>query len=282
MRGWRLFFLLLFLLLLLSAIAWILFSQIRARRSGLPPPTWRSYLPFIRSRGSSGSNSGGFSNLPSPRSTNPLEWLKDKLTLLRQGRNRTAQGHYEEAGGYPGGGSSGTAPPPYAGASSSRRPRGTDPDEAWDTRVGNEADAYAGSGPGGYHEEQELGPTSGRANPYAGAAAAAAAAMPAYGEGADPRGRSKSRDPPPSGVMGAQGRLDTRYELETGGKSSQQQRGLDASNPFSDANEAPSLRGVSPRPGPELHGGPESKGKGGGGPLEDSPSERRSMFRESL
>jgi len=155
-----------------------------------------------------------------------------------------------------------------------------DPDEAWDTRVGNEADAYVGTGPGGYYEGQELGPTPGRASPYAGAAA-----MPAYGEGADARGRSKSRDPPLPGVIGGQKGLDTKYEQEMmGGKSSQQQqqRELHAGNPFSDANEAASLRGMSPRPVPELHAGPDGKGKGGAGALEDSPSERRSMFRESL
>jgi hypothetical protein len=273
MRGWGLFFFLLFLLVILAAIGWILFTQIRARRSGLPAPTWRSYLPFMKSSGSS----SGFSNLPSPRSSNPLEWIKDKINLLRHGRNRTAQGHYEEAGGY----ASGGGPPAYSGGGvgGSRRARAMDPDEAWDTRVGNEADAYAATGPGGsgYYEEQELGPTPGRTNPYAGGAA-----MPAYGEGADARGRSKSRDPP--GVIGGQAGLDTRYGQEMGGKGAQtQQRGVDAGNPFSDANEAPSLRGVSPRPVPDFHvTGPDGKGKGGGAGPDDSPSERRSMFRESL
>jgi hypothetical protein len=143
-----------------------------------------------------------------------------------------------------------------------------DPDEAWDTRVGNEADAYGATGPGGYYEEQELGlaPTPGLGNPYE----SRGPAMPAYGEGADTRGRSRSRDPP--GVIGGQEGLNTRYDQEMGG-----QRPVEANNPFSDAHEAQSLRGVSPGP---LDPNARQKSKGGGD--QESPTERRSMFRESL
>jgi hypothetical protein len=269
MRGWGLFFFLLFLLVIAAAIGWIVFTQIRARRSGLPPPSWRSYVPFLKSGGG-----GGFANLPSPRSSNPIEWIKDKINTLRQGRNRTAQGHYEGTSGYGAG-----APAAYGGAGG-RRARGMDPDEAWDTRVGNEADAYGAAGPGGYYEEQELGlaPTPGLDDPYR---THQGAALPAYGQGADARGRSKSRDPP--GVIGGQQGLDTRYDQEMGGNRNQQpQRTLDPNNPFSDAHEASSLRGVSPRPMAESNAGQGGKGKGDDGAPADSPTERKSMFRESL
>jgi hypothetical protein len=156
-----------------------------------------------------------------------------------------------------------------------------DPDEAWDTRVGNEADAYGAAGPGGYYEEQELGlaPTSGIDDPYGNRGGAA---LPAYGDGAGAgaRGRSKSRDPP--GVLVGQQELDARYDREMGRAGGQQQRVIAGNNPFSDANEAPSLRGVSPRPQVDSSVTRGGKGNGGGGSQENSPTERRSMFRESL
>jgi hypothetical protein len=154
-----------------------------------------------------------------------------------------------------------------------------DPDEAWDTRVGNEADAYGAAGPGGYYEEQELGlaPTPGLNDPYG---SQRGVALPAYGEGADVRGRSKSRDPP--GVSGGLQGLDTRYDQEMGLGGNQQRRGRDSNNPFSDAHEAGSLRGVSPKPMLDSNEGPGGQGSRGGGAQEDSPTERKSMFRESL
>ncbi len=149
-----------------------------------------------------------------------------------------------------------------------------DPDEAWDTRVGNEADAYAG--PGGYYEEQELGlaPTPGLYESHAGAA------MPPYGEGTEARGRSQNRDP--STVIGGQPGLDMRYDQEMGGAGGQPQIGLGDNNPFSDAHEEPSLRGVSPRPMVDSNVGQSGRPKGASGGQEDSPTERRSLFRESL
>lgn len=168
------------------------------------------------------------------------------------------------------------------------------PDEAWDTRVGNEADAYGASGgPGGYYEEQELGlaPVTRVVDPYG--SDRGGATLPAYGDGVDARGRSKSRDLP--GVTGGLQGLDTRYEREMSGSGSQQQQpqrsGLagDTNNPFSDAHEAGSLRGVSPRPvlGPTAASAQAGKAKGGGGDGavaqdDGSPTERKSMFRESL
>lgn len=271
MRPWAVFFLLLFLGVVVGALGWVVFTQLRARRSGLPAPSWRSYVPFLNS----GVSSGGFSNIPTPRSSNPIEWVRDRVNALRQGRNRTAQGNYEEAGSYGLG-----APSAYGGAGPGpRRARGMDPDGAWDTRVGNEADAYDPTGPGGYYEEQELGlaPTPGLDDPYGNSGGTA---MPAYGEGPDARGRSKSRDPP--GAIGLQRGLDTSYDEEMARAGHAQQRLADSNNPFSDSHEAGSLTGVSPRPTVDPSAGQSGKGKVGGGSQESSPTERRSMFRESL
>lgn len=126
-----------------------------------------------------------------------------------------------------------------------------DPDEAWDARVGTEADAY---GPGGYYEEQELGLHGGHA-----------AAVPETG-----RGRSLSREPDPY-IGGSQAGLDRRYDEEMGRNPAQ--------NPFGDEAEASnvSLRGVSPRPmesGIKSHRTQNS--------LDDGASERRSIFRENM
>ena len=269
MGGLGLFFFFLFLGAIAGAIGWVIFTQLRARRSGLPAPSWRSYLPFVKS-----DSSGGFSNIPTPRSTNPIEWIRDKFNSVRRGRNRTARGNYEEAGGYGLGGRQSADTGPGA-----RRARGMDPDEAWDTQVGNEADAYGAIGPGGYQEGPEvaLAPTPGLDDPYGDRGGAA---IPAYDEGAEMRGRSKSRDP--LGVIGVQQGGDTRYGEGTDRPSNLQQRLADTNNPFSDSHEAASLRAVSPRPGVDSSVGQGGKGKSGGGSQDSSPTERRSMFRESL
>lgn len=150
--GW--FFLLLILLILFGIVGWVVFTQVTARRQGLPAPSlksWKSYVPFMNRQGST--------NYPAPRRSGPLEWIRDQIAKL--GNKRTARGAYEEAGGEGGG---------YSGGGGARRGRGVE-DDAWDTRVGNE-DPYGASGPGyaGY-EEQELGlaPTPGvQGGPYAG------------------------------------------------------------------------------------------------------------------
>ena len=138
--------------------------------------------------------------------------------------------------------------------------RGLDPDEAWDARVGAESDGY---GPGGYYEEQELGlrpPPAG----YTGGGYGVDA--PSYGEDLH-RGRSISRD-------------NTAY---VGGGISRDRRndeGLHPSereNPFGDTAETSSMRGVSPRPHEE---GRQKQSNDEGGLKADSPTERRSMFRE--
>ena len=130
--------------------------------------------------------------------------------------------------------------------------RNLDPDEgAWDSRV-NADDGY---GPGGYYEEQELGlrpPGPG-----------AAGGPPSYGQEVT-RGRSLSRGEDTSYAGGQH--LDTSY----GGASRSRE------NPFGDAAEASSMRAVSPRP----DGHKKQKSDVSQLAPDDSPNERRSMFRE--
>lgn len=153
--------------------------------------------------------------------------------------------------------------------SSNVRGRGTnrgfgplDPDDAWDARVGTEADSY---GPGGYYEEQELGLTGGD-TAYGGA-----------GSTADERGRARSREPEPY-IGGSKAGMDRRYDEEMGkGKRP-------AQNPFDDDHAEASnisLRDVSPRPidTSSLEHGKGHKRKDSGG---DSPTERRSIFQEQM
>lgn len=149
-----------------------------------------------------------------------------------------------------------------------------DPDGAWDTRVGDEADAY-GQG-GGYYEEQELGlhpPAAEAGGSYAGGGygGSRSQALPEYGAEQVERGRSRSRDEE-AFIGGGQRGLDERYDEEMGRK-----------DPFGDGAERSVLRGVD-GPGPvELEGGSgglrvqKEKGR-----HDDSPTERRSMFRENM
>ncbi|KAI9721007.1 MAG: hypothetical protein M1812_002486 [Candelaria pacifica] len=256
--GWGIFFILLFVFLIVGGIAYIIFTQLRARRLGLPSP---SYNPFANrnssNRGLSSSGGGGGGE------SGPIAWIKTKFSGLRN--RRTTAGGYEE--------------PLSAGGGGGRGRRGfgpLDPDEAWDARVGTEADAY---GPGGYYEEQELGlhappSTSGNAAAYGDGAYGGPAELPEYGEESS-RGRSRSREAGLGYVGGSKGGLDARYDAEMG-------RG-GGHNPFGDGAERSdiSMRGVSPRP--------IDTGVGGGaglgykeGHTDDSPTERRSMFREQM
>ena len=181
-------------------------------------------------------------NYPTPRSSGPLEWIRDQLDKLRN--KRTARGAYEETGR----GTDGS----YAGANAGLA-RGRD-DDAWDTRAPgrDEEEAYA-AGPGGYYEEAELGlaPTPGvqtfhTPEPYAGG-------RTDYMGAAGERGRSAQR-------MG-----DGASSLKV--------------DPFSDQNEAASLRSVSPRP---VDGPRHGQGQGSLEVKGDSPTSRKSMFREGL
>lgn len=120
-------------IILISALAWIIFIHLRARRLGLPTPTLTSYNPFASRT----------SYTPQPRSGGLIGWISDKFRAIRWRRSRTAGGAYEEPLGAYGGATA-------AGGGGARSGFGAlDPDEAWDARVGNEADYY--------REEQEVG-----------------------------------------------------------------------------------------------------------------------------
>lgn len=180
-------------------------------------------------------------------------WFSDQVRKFKARNNRTAAGAYEGA------------PASAPGGGGGRRGFGPlDPDEAWDARVGNEADNY---GPGGYYEEQELGlhrpSTSGR---YAGAGAAAETNT-AYGGASDSYAMNLAatpRGPPEEGGFDGVSR-GRQGAAAAGGR-----------NPFDDDAAEPSnisLRGVSPRPMEGEHG--PAKGA-------DSLSERRSVFTEQV
>lgn len=161
-----------------------------------------------------------------------MGWVNDKISSIRNRGSRSAGGAYEEPLG-----SFGTP-----GRTSRRGFGALDPDDAWDARVGTEADAY---GPGGYYEEAEVGlhgDTGYAGNVHAG----------------EDRGRAPSRERD-AYIGGSQKGLDRRYDEEMGTSKSE--------NPFDDDAEV-SLRGVSPRP---------HEGRAG-----DSPTERRSMFTENV
>ncbi|KAI4602412.1 hypothetical protein KJ359_009655 [Pestalotiopsis sp. 9143b] len=247
MNGVGIFFIVLIVLLIVAAAGWVVFTQLRARRLGLPAPSLSSYNPFSRSDaspyGAQGQSAGGISG-----------WFNK----LKNGNKRSAAGAYEA---------------PSANTAGGRAPRGfgaLDPDEAWDSRVGNEADGY-----GGYYEEQELDHRHGGAgnpyghDPYGGsgypmnlAATPGHAPEPYGGHHDEPRGRSRERDP----------ELGVPSSGHAGGSRTRQ-------NPFDDAQAEPSnisLRGVSPRP-IETHNDGNAAN-----PFNDSPTERRSIFRENV
>ncbi|KAH7386582.1 hypothetical protein BKA64DRAFT_146825 [Cadophora sp. MPI-SDFR-AT-0126] len=234
------FFIIVAFVLIASCAAWVIYTHLRARRLGLPQPTLSSYNPF---------HSADRYGAPSPARGGVIGWVNDKVAAFKNRGNRSAGGAYEEP-----------LSSNVRGRASNRGFGPLDPDEAWDARVGTEADAY---GPGGYYEEQELGLHNERG---------AGLAAPGYGEGS--RGRSLSREPEPY-IGGSQAGLDRRYDEEMGRKPVQ--------NPFDDdvaeVTGNSSLRGVSPRP---IETG---MGSGQGHKTQDSidsPTERRSMFRENM
>ncbi|KAF4959199.1 hypothetical protein FGADI_1843 [Fusarium gaditjirri] len=209
-------------LLVAGAVGWVVFTQLRARRLGLPPPSLASYLPWHKDESSYGIQ---------PAPSGIAGWFNDKIRKFKNRNNRSAAGAYEQSGGARG-----------------RRGFGPlDPDEAWDSRVGNEADQY------GYYEEDVGG--RGRDTGYGGGYNMNLAATPGLsgGRGFDEeedRGRRASRSP----ASGPGGR-----------------------NPFDD-DAGSSLRGVSPRP---IDTG-VAKPKNRSGSAESSPTERRSVFRENM
>lgn len=219
---------------------WVGWKIFNARKTGERLVGWKAYVPFASSGGSSSTN------YPTPRSANPLEWIKDQFSNFRNGNNRsTTRAGYEDTRGAEG---------QYANLnpeSSGTRGRGRGlEDDAWDTRVGNE-DPY-GQGPGGYHEEAELG----------------LAPTPNIGTG--------SHQPYVTDYMEA----NTSY----GGGLGHSRGGSDL-NPFEDHAEASSLRSVSPRPSVPAIDTRTAKGHlrsvtddGNTSPI----STRKSVFREDM
>ena len=240
MSPFGLFLLILILLIIpAAAIIYVLLARRRAQRAGLPPPSFTSFIPF-RNQGRSQSSSAR---------SGPLGWFRSKFHSLK---DATSGGGYQQ---------------PLGG----RGRRGLDPDEAWDARVGNEADAY---GPGGYYEEQELGlrPGAPGEGSYAGGGYGVhGTVLPEYGAEEMVRGRSRSRDPGPGYIGGSQGGLDHRYDEQ-----------MRRDDPFGDGAERSELRGVSPRPVGEEDEGKKHAQKDSLGGHGDSPTERRSMFHENM
>ncbi|KFA62469.1 hypothetical protein S40285_05850 [Stachybotrys chlorohalonatus IBT 40285] len=110
-------------LLAVAAVGWIVFTYLRARRLGLPPPTFSSYLPWKKSDSPYGP--------PRPAPGGVVGWFNAQLRKFQDRGNRSASGAYE--GSYQG----------------TRRGFGPlDPDEAWDTRVDHEGGSY------GYYEQE--------------------------------------------------------------------------------------------------------------------------------
>ncbi|PKS09785.1 hypothetical protein jhhlp_004406 [Lomentospora prolificans] len=122
---------------IVAALGWVVFTQLRARRLGwqLPPPSFSSYIPFMK------SNDSPFDARPARGGV--VGWFNDRVRDFKHRGNRSARGAYEPSGG---GAARGNFGP-------------LDPDEAWDSRVHDEY---------GYYEERELGNTS-----YPGGAGAA-------------------------------------------------------------------------------------------------------------
>lgn len=181
---------------------------------------------------------------PQPARGGIVGWVNDRLRALKNRNTRTAAGAYESSGA--------GGPPP------GRRGFGPlDPDEAWDARVDNEDQelgltshhgdtSYGGSGDGSY--PMNLATTLGDASAE-------------FRDEEHARGRTRSRSP---GL--APGRTTSK-------------------NPFDDDADPSnlSMRAVSPRPidtaGPAA--APSTGGKAGQKDP-DSPTERRSIFREEV
>ena len=231
MNGGIIFLIIFIFAVIFGFAGWTLYARIRAKRLGLPPP---SLNPFARSSASS--------NYPAPAPGGIQGFFQTQVRKFKNRNNRSAAGAYEEPSGYAG-----------RGRGSNR----LDPDEAWDSHVGNEA----------YYEEQELGLHAPQhQTPYG-------APSPGFAPHEEaPRGRSRTRE----------------YEDQGSALHAENAR----SNPFGDEN-ASSLRGVSPRPLDYAidtsYGGASSHRPGGGNAhrktdsADSSPTEsRRSVFRENM
>ncbi|KAF2797414.1 hypothetical protein K505DRAFT_322609 [Melanomma pulvis-pyrius CBS 109.77] len=158
MNGGVIFLIVLLFLLIFGFGGWTLYSRLRAKRLGLPPP---SLNPFARSSAST-------SNYPAPAPGGIQGFIQTQIRKFKNRNNRSAAGAYEEPSGY---------------AARGRGANRLDPDEAWDAHVGNEA----------YYEEQELGlhaplQHQHQSTPYG-------APSPGFAPAEEPaRGRSRTRE----------------------------------------------------------------------------------------
>lgn len=159
MNGWLVFAIILILVLSSSYFGWYFYARWNASRNGLPPPSMNPMVAFSSSSGAEASN------YPGPAPTGIKGWINTQVRKFKNRNNRYTTGSGYEDAGY--GNSRGVGGGRGAGSR-------LDPDEAWSSRVGDEA----------YYEEQELGlhepaSTHQSANPFAGEPA---------------RGRSRTRD----------------------------------------------------------------------------------------
>lgn len=199
-------------------------------------------------------------------------WFSDQVRKLKNRNNRSAAGAYESA--------------PYSSAPSRRGFGPLDPDEAWDARVGNEADHY------GPYEEQELGLHAPQDHgPYGGGGGRHVGEDTAYGGGGRGLGlgvrQGDDHSEPETYAMNLAAtpglpRERNLHDADDDDDDGYGARGRPTApvgrNPFDDDAAEPSnisLRGVSPRP---MDGGHGHGAKSGG----DSPTERRSIFTEQV
>ncbi|ATY60039.1 hypothetical protein A9K55_005986 [Cordyceps militaris] len=206
---------------LAAVVGWIVFTQYRARRLGLPTPSLSSYLPWKKQDTPYGP--------PQPAPGGVKGWFSDQVRKFKNRNNRSAAGAYE---------------PSNRGAARGAH-RALDPDEAWDTRVGTEADTY------GYFEEELT----------ARGAGGAGRTSTEYHGGGSSYNMNLAATP-------GRERDEDEIDLERGRQPSRSPgRGPHGNNPFDD-DHADSLRGVSPRP---IDNGQKS----------GSPS-RHSVFKENV
>lgn len=139
------------------------YTQLRARRLGLPAPSWRTYVPFVKNNKRS-----------APSSYEPARGA--------------GNGFVGAVKGVFGAGNTGYS---GAGTRSARTREALDPDQAWDSRMVDEEDiSYTG---GGYGQQRTQPDNRGR---YA-----EAHPMQEHHTNEEPeRGRSRSREPPRKSV----------------------------------------------------------------------------------
>ncbi|QDS75599.1 hypothetical protein FKW77_006378 [Venturia effusa] len=193
------------------------------------------YLRLTKNRRQSAREAGGFTS----SSTNAVvAFFQKTVSSLRNKRSQTGAGY--EGTGYTG---------PRGGTGRAAHGGPLDPDEAWDSRVGNESEIY---GPGGYYEETELG-LHPQSTAYTGAA---------YG---GPAGRLSTDG---AGFAPAPG-------LSAGGSNTQGTTSM-GENPFGDHAEESSLRSISPRPVEQNQNVKKASSRA------SSPTGRRSLFKEDI